>query len=654
MPEKSLRVAVPLQGLGVCVGIRFLFHSLLLFLFLGLNFPAFSQKKFKTDPDRQKLLEAQKYRAKDPAQSIKIIENLLGGAKRKKNRAIEGEAYFLLGNIYEDVNQPELALNRYQSALSFFQRTKDPENQAKTHSVIGKLEFGFNRYSNAERSFQNCVDLTKDKTLETICLEGLADLAIRSKDFSKGQELNTKVKGNTSNFTAKDSLIVSRTLARDAEIYAEQNQIAEAEEALSNSIQNLPAQQISKEDYGRFKKISKTIKGDNSQIADASHRYDDESGYLDFANKNVLASEPVILEQLDLANQSLESGNLVAAEKYLNSAKGMDSPQISPAGKAKIAEISALIHERKGETQLALTDWISFSKFNDSVLSNKENEINRMVEILRSQGNIDLLEKDVALEETQLQVAENQIFTQKMIIGFLSLLLLTALVSFYFIMKNVRARRRANQMLYLKSLRTQMNPHFIFNALNSVNNFISKNDERAANKFLSDFSKLMRMVLDYSQKDFITLEEELNLIELYLKLEHSRFRDKFDYKFEKPEILAQPDLKVPPMLIQPFIENAIWHGLRYKNEKGNLNVSITESENQISVTVSDDGIGREKSQALKTDNQKKYKSTGLANVGKRLELVNDLYGKGFEISVKDLNSENEETGTFVEIRIPVN
>jgi len=197
-----------------------------------------------------------------------------------------------------------------------------------------------------------------------------------------------------------------------------------------------------------------------------------------------------------------------------------------------------------------------------------------------------------------------------------------------------------------------MNPHFIFNALNSVNNFIAKNDEKAANKFLSEFSRLMRKVLDYSQKDFISFEEEIELNELYLKLEHFRFRDKFEYQFEKNTDVNLYDLEVPPMLIQPFIENAVWHGLRYKEGKGHLKISIDEVGNELLVKIQDDGIGRRKSKELKTKNQKIYKSTGLENVSKRVALINEIYGKNYTIEVSDFDKSVEETGTLVEIRIP--
>ncbi|MFT5167822.1 MAG: two-component system LytT family sensor kinase [Saprospiraceae bacterium] len=282
-----------------------------------------------------------------------------------------------------------------------------------------------------------------------------------------------------------------------------------------------------------------------------------------------------------------------------------------------------------------------------------ENDLKEQVDIVKGQQQIDLLQRDYDLEEKDKELLQSQLQTQKIIIGLLSLVLLASLVFFYFLYKNVKAKRKANQSLLLKSLRTQMNPHFIFNALNSVNNFIAKNDEKAANKFLSSFSKLMRKVLDYSQKDFITFEEEIELNELYLKLEHFRFRDKFDYTFRNDAEQDGYNLEVPPMLIQPFIENAVWHGLRYKSAKGKLDVTVTKDAGKLIIRVKDNGIGREKSRELKTKNQMKYKSTGLENVSKRIALINEIYNKNYEINVSDLDDNAEDKGTVVEIKIPV-
>ena len=195
-----------------------------------------------------------------------------------------------------------------------------------------------------------------------------------------------------------------------------------------------------------------------------------------------------------------------------------------------------------------------------------------------------------------------------------------------------------------------MNPHFIFNALNSVNSFISMNDTRQANKYLSDFSRLMRIVLENSQSDFVPLTEEVDTLELYLKLEHFRFQDKFDYDFYTDETLLNEEYAMPPMLIQPFIENAIWHGIRYKEGKGKLVVKLLAENDGLKMVIEDNGIGRKQSKALKTENQSQQKSTGMKNTKDRINLINDTYNSKIRLNIADL--EGEITGTRVEVFLP--
>jgi LytS/YehU family sensor histidine kinase len=224
-------------------------------------------------------------------------------------------------------------------------------------------------------------------------------------------------------------------------------------------------------------------------------------------------------------------------------------------------------------------------------------------------------------------------------------LLLTALSAYFFYRSN-KQQQLANNLLALKSLRSQMNPHFIFNALNSVNNYIAKNDERSANQYLSEFSTLMRAVLENSEEDFISLSRELELIKLYVKLEHSRFIEKFDYIINIDEQIDAEAFQIPPMLLQPYIENAIWHGLRYKEEKGTLSIELVQKETDlIEIRITDNGIGRKKSKELKTKNQKTRNSKGMGNIRKRIAILNSMYKDKVSVSVKDLNK--DATGTQV-------
>ena len=164
----------------------------------------------------------------------------------------------------------------------------------------------------------------------------------------------------------------------------------------------------------------------------------------------------------------------------------------------------------------------------------------------------------------------------------------------------------------------------------------------------------MRAVLENSEEDFIPLEKEIELLQLYTKLEHFRFQDKFDYNIHVDKNIKVDDFVIPPMLLQPYIENAVWHGLRYKKTKGYLEINIQQSkQDEITITIADDGIGREKSKALKTKNQQKQNSKGMGNIKKRVSILNAMYKDKVDVSVANFQEEEEEedTGTKVVVTL---
>jgi len=139
---------------------------------------------------------------------------------------------------------------------------------------------------------------------------------------------------------------------------------------------------------------------------------------------------------------------------------------------------------------------------------------------------------------------------------------------------------------------------------------------------------------------------------LYLKLEQYRFRDKFEYTFNIHPNISQEDFMLPPMLIQPFIENAVWHGLRYKESFGHLNVVIYEENSKVFVEIEDNGIGRKRSQEVKTESQKSKSSRGLQNTKERIGVINELYKTKLQLQVSDLKSGEQDCGTKVKLVIP--
>jgi putative methionine-R-sulfoxide reductase with GAF domain len=207
----------------------------------------------------------------------------------------------------------------------------------------------------------------------------------------------------------------------------------------------------------------------------------------------------------------------------------------------------------------------------------------------------------------------------------------------------------------LTALRAQMNPHFIFNALNSVQQYILQGNVIEANRYLSKFSKLQREILNYSSQNFIPLQKELETLQLYLELEQLRFGENFSFSINKEEIIDEEEIKIPPMIIQPFIENAIWHGLMPKTGDRFVKINFAlQSDDQLVCTITDNGIGREAAGRLRQakNNETAHKSKGLSLVDDRLNILQVQYGKPFNAAITDLvNKEGISTGTQVVLTI---
>lgn len=209
--------------------------------------------------------------------------------------------------------------------------------------------------------------------------------------------------------------------------------------------------------------------------------------------------------------------------------------------------------------------------------------------------------------------------------------------------------------LELRTLQLQMNPHFVFNALNAVQSFILTRDSISANNYLSKFANLIRLFLDSSRSKYITLSDEIKLLSLYVEMEKLRFDNKFDFYFEiAPDVNQLVD--IPTMILQPFIENAINHGLRYKEEKGNLYVKFYNKGKFLVCRIEDDGVGRERVKQIQAKSQKGYQSQGLKITEERLQTFNMIADSDIRFSITDridaLNDKTIDVGTLVEIKFP--
>jgi len=205
----------------------------------------------------------------------------------------------------------------------------------------------------------------------------------------------------------------------------------------------------------------------------------------------------------------------------------------------------------------------------------------------------------------------------------------------------------------LHALRSQMNPHFIFNTLSSIQSFITKNDSKDAVRYLSKFSKLMRATLENTKKQRIPIKDEIESLQLYMDLEKLRMNNKFDYSIDIDESLDAQFEEIPPLLIQPYVENAIWHGISHKTSNGFIKLILSlESENLLKCTIEDDGVGREKTMKMKKD-QLKNKSLGMSITKERLEIINSLKNSKLNINIIDITINKVPSGTKIELFIPL-
>lgn len=323
-------------------------------------------------------------------------------------------------------------------------------------------------------------------------------------------------------------------------------------------------------------------------------------------------------------------------------------------------------------------------------LANKQNELNRL-NYLKSQAELEieqtkreekeqeltianqeksLQSTQLDLQQTQLNLKENQLQVERKqqlfyITGIALLVLL-----FAFIYRNIRSRQRTERLLAaerlkaekanaahtmaeleLQSLRAQLNPHFMFNSLNAIQELILKEDNDNSHLYLSRFADLLRSLLDNANQPFVTLRKEMNLLELYLSLEKLRIPD-LHYSIEIDPEIDTNKITIPNMMLQPYIENAIWHGLSHKKGEKNLFIKINKKGNGVICKVEDNGVGRKMSSELKSLYRKEHRSRGMELLSKRFILLSKEFGADIQTNIEDLHDEDIATGTRVAITLP--
>jgi len=598
------------------------------------------------------LQQAESRYEKDPKTALYHIEKALAEALREKNISAEARAYQLLAKINFNQGLYEQAIVDAGKSVNLFSASGNEVQKWESYKILALAQEKAGKLKEAENSYKKLLEMAekkKDSDRMVTARSGLGRVSGEKGDYKKAQDEFEKVLDlEESRSNTSGQILANKSIG---EVLEKQNKNSEAIEFYSKSEKLARSTDDVKNIVSASKNIKEVYRKEGRIADELTLRLNSLVGYIAEGNLAAAAEENSQIAAIYL-NQQEPNKALPYLEKGLILSQKINDPDKT----SKLFQHMSSAYRMKNDYHKALQYFENYVSLTDSIRKNieakQEGQVKLNQELSLRQKKIEFLEKDLELNTHALALLQNERKFQQVIIYSLAVVLLVFGLAAFAIYRISRKRRRANLLLALRSLRTQMNPHFIFNALNSVNSFIARSDEKSANKYLSDFSKLMREVMENSQHDFISLSTEIRILELYMALEHARFQDKFAYELQVDPSLDRDAVFLPPMLVQPYIENAVWHGLRYKENSGFLKVSFSKINEKLVIMVEDNGIGRKRSEELKTANQKARISTGLKNTANRIDLINQLHHTGLKVIVRDPDNETQ-SGTIVCIEIPL-
>lgn len=545
-----------------------------------------------------------------------------------KNESAEADSYYNIGETFFNDRNFSKSEEYFLKSKNLYEKLNDKQNLEKVIRKLAQSQENQNKLKSAQSNYQKASKIGYSKSKRSLNANDASRLSSPAPE-NKAEAIQNNIVISEKENNKQD---LAASYSQMADVNIENKNIPKAEENLNT------AYQISKEQapqqalainqkltnfyvdnkyFDKAIEVKKSVLKENFVKENSQKKVEQIQELAEIYIKKNDPKEAIVLlkNAYDIA---LQKGHTLEAQK---SVKKLDS----------LYNIS----ENTNASVQLYRDFLG--KLPDLVSKDRSLVDNKILE--DTEQRISQLEQEKKLKDELIR--KKNIFNYSLI-GVL--VLLTGLIIFIF--RTLKKVQIKNKKIALQSLRREMNPHFIFNSLNSVNHFIATNNELEANQYLTKFSKLMRGVMENSSEDFIPFQQELDLLQNYLALEKTRFSDKFDYEIEVDESLNTQSLKVPGMLIQPFLENAVWHGLRYRTEKGFLSLKFEKNNDSLNIFIEDNGIGIEESKKQKTEHQKSRKGRGMKNTLERIALLNDLYKQNIECKITD---KKEEPGVFVEI-----
>ncbi|REG91174.1 tetratricopeptide repeat-containing sensor histidine kinase [Flavobacterium aquicola] len=606
-------------------------HNLLIvfaLLFLAFLFP---HEIIAQSPSIEKI--EKKNNAKSSKAKISVVADELSKSLDENNESNIASNYEKLANEFLGKGDNAKAEEYFKKALASYTKLKLTDDKTRVTRSLAKVQESQKDYKSAISNYEVAGSMAEDKSLEKINTNDANRLRSSASPVAQESYVNSNIELLKKE---KKSDEVSDAYVKKAENSLQQKKKEVAIESYNQALayaKGKPAKIIKINNeiakvYASDNQFDKAIGISEKLLADAKTKQDFTTQIKQLQSLSGLYFQK---EEPNKAVDALKEAFALALQKG-NSAEAKTS-------------LTALTqyYNKKGNNKESLALYDQFVQNFDQLIHSDTTLIDAKT-FQVSEDKIRQLEKEKSLKDEL--ISRKNTFNY-FLLGSIGLLLLF----FVWIVKSFFAIKTKNKEIALQSLRREMNPHFIFNSLNSVNQFISENKELEANKYLTSYSTLMRNTMENSNKDFVSLDNELEQLKKYLELEHLRFQDKFDFKISvDPELDAERTM-VPNMIMQPHLENAIWHGLRYLDTKGLLLLKVELISGKVVIRIEDNGIGLAKSQELKTANQKVHESRGMSNTKERISLLNELYKQ--HISFIIFEKTVPERGTIVEISCPL-
>lgn len=562
------------------------------------------------------------------------------------NKIQEAKAYQNIGISYIILSDYDKAIQNFDASEQILIKQKNPSKEAQEilAKTLGSKGIAFSEKNNYAKALEydfravkiyedleNKLQLSKIYNNIGVIYNSIDDGKKALQYFLKANQLQKQ----------DNNPAVAVSASNIGLIYLKQNQKAKAKQYFDESLKAFEIHPNPRGLGELYNNYSRYYIAENQYDLAKEFLLKAEETFKSIEDKFGLSDTYLLLGEIYFKKNNPEK-SLEFASKSLEMAKELELPET----RMKSEKLLSDIYDKQGNQELALQH-----------LRNYNIEKDNLEKIINEQQRLKT-ELDFHYEKEQLEKKETEMRAKLLVIlGFVVLAFVLVGLFFYFRNKEREKTLMLQKQLAEfehKALHLQMNPHFVFNCLASISSFIMQNGKEDAMKYLSKFSKLMRLTLEFSKESSIPIDKEIEALQNYLELEQLRFNQKFDFKINKDSEI-EDDTAIPSLLLQPYVENAIIHGVAPKEGRGFIKIDFTQKDEQLICVIEDDGVGIETSRELKKNSVNIHQSMALDISKKRLKTLEELENKKVNLKIEELKDENNNSrGTRITLELPLN